>query len=283
MTGFSFRYLRTLKSITAFILMLTLVSCQESKTDSIAGMGTLRLMATDAPLDFETVSSAKVTVEEVQLKNSSTGEKITVMNKTVTLDLLTLRNGLVELLADIEIPAGKYSEILLIIPSAAIEMKDGRAFPFKIPSAPTSGLKVKMTPDIEITTGMSTDVLLDFDLSRSFVPTMNGQEVTSFNFKPVIRATVLALAGTVSGQVLDVTDETPIAGATVTVKKGTEVITTAVTDAEGFFKILGLPAGTYNITSEAVNFGSLTIESVPVTAGNEVTTHFILTPVTPVL
>jgi hypothetical protein len=274
---------RLLSIIAGFILMLSLVSCQESKTESMSGSGILRLMATDAPLNFENVSKALITIDEIKVKSSTSGEKTTVMSKTVTLDLLTLRNGLVETLSDIEIPAGKYSEILLIISSASIEMKDGKSFPFKIPSAESSGLKVKVTPDIEITTGMSTDVLLDFDLSRSFVPTMNGQEVSSFNFKPVIRAQLLALGGTVSGQVLNVTDESPIAGATVTVKKGTVVITTAVADSEGFFKILGLPADSYNITAEAVDYGSLTIESVPVTAGNEVTTHFILTPVTPVL
>lgn len=272
-----------LKCMSAFILLLSLVSCQESKTESMQGMGTLRLMATDAPLDFDSVSSAKITVEEIQVKSSSSGEKITVMDKETTLDLMTLRNGLVESLSEVEIPAGKYNEILIIISGSRIEMKDGRTFPFKIPSGSTSGLKVKVSPDLEITTGLSTDVLLDFDLSRSFVPTMNGKEVSSFNFKPVVRAQVLAFAGIVSGQVLNVTDETPIAGATVTVKKGTEIVTTAVTDSEGFFKILGLPVDTYNITAEAVQYGSLTIEAVPVTAGNEVTTHFILTPVTPVL
>lgn len=267
-----------IKTVAAFILMLSLAACNESSTSAVNGNGRLRLFATDAPLNFENVLSAKVTVDEIQMRESA-GEKITVMSKTAVLDLLTLRNGLVETLADIEIPAGKYDQILLIISSAQVEMKDGTVFPLKIPSGSQSGLKIFVKPDVVITTGMSTDVLLDFDLSRSFIPVMNGKDVSGFNFKPVVRAITLAIAGSVSGQVLDVTDDAPIGGATISVKKGTEVITTAVADSEGYFKILGLPADTYNITAEADQYGSLTIDSVPVTAGNEVTTHFILTPV----
>lgn len=269
-----------LRSVFAFILMLSLFSCQDSGSSSQNGTGTLRLFATDAPLNVENLSSAKITIEEIKLRNSA-GEKVTVMSKVVTLDLLTLRNGLVETLADLEIPQGKYDEILLLISSATVEMKDGKTYPLKVPSGSQSGLKVFVKPDITISTGLSTDVLLDFDLSRSFVPTMNGNAVSGFNFKPVIRAEVLAFAGTVSGQVLDVTDESPIAGAAITVRKGTEIVTTAVSDSEGYFKVLGLPADTYNISAEAPNFGILTIDSVPVTTGNEVTTHFILTPVQP--
>lgn len=269
-----------MQSVLAFILMLTLVSCNtETKTESANGSGTLRLMATDAPVDYENVSSAKIVIEEIKLRHSGSGEKISVMSRTTTLDLLALRNGIVETLSEINIPAGKYDQVLLVLAGASVEMKDGRVFPLKVPSAMTSGLKVLVNPDITISTGLSTDVLLDFDLSQSFVATKNGQEVTGFTFKPVIRASLLAFSGTVSGQVLNVTDEAPVAGSLVTVQRGHVVVTTAITDSEGFFKVLGLPVGNYNITAEAMNFGSLTIDSVPVTAGNEVTTHFILTPV----
>jgi Domain of unknown function (DUF4382)/Carboxypeptidase regulatory-like domain len=266
------------QGVVAFMLLLSLVSCQSDKmTESVTGTGTLRLYATDAPFNFDTVSSARVSIDEIRLRTSG-GEKVSVMDKSTTLDLMTLRNGLVETLSEIEIPSGKYDEIFLVISSALVEMKDGRIFPLKVPSGPSSGLKVFVKPDISITTGMSTDVLLDFDLSQSFVPMMNGKDVGAFIFRPVIKATALAWAGTISGQVLDVTDDKPIPGATVTVKKGAEIMTTAITDSEGFFKILGVPAETYHVVAEAVDFGSLTIESVPVTVGNEVTTHFILTP-----
>lgn len=266
-----------LQGFLAFILMLSLVSCHE--TEDGQTKGTLRLFATDAPFNFEGISSAKITIGEIKLRESG-GKKVTVLSKDVTLDLLTLRNGLVETLSEVELPSGKYDEILLIVTSAEVEMKNGRVFPLKIPSGSESGLKIFVKPAIPVTTGVNTDVLLDFDLSRSFVPVMNGKELKSFNFRPVVRATILDITGTVSGQVLDVTDETPVGGATIVVKKGNDEIITAVSDADGYFKILGLPAGVYHIVAEADQFGSLTIDSVPVTTGKEVTTHFILTPVT---
>lgn len=265
--------------VLACILMLSFASCNEKKTESVTGTGTLRLYATDAPFNFDTVSEATITVEKINLRQAS-GNKITVMEKTIELNLLELRNGLVETLSEIEIPAGEYDEILLVIAGAKVVLKDGREFPLKVPSGSESGLKVFVKPNIVITTDLSTDVLLDFDLSQSFIPTGTSSSITGFNFKPVIRAVTLASAGTVSGQVLNVTDENAIAGATVTVTKGDVIVATTITDETGFFKILGLPEDTYNIKAEAENFGSLTIESVNITKGNEVTTHFILNPVT---
>ncbi len=88
----------------------------------------------------------------------------------------------------------------------------------------------------------------------------------------------LAKAGIISGQVLSLIDDKPIVGAVVTVLKNGHAKASAVTDSEGYFSIPGLPASYYNVIAENKKFGSLTIESVPVSKGNEVTTHFILTP-----
>lgn len=268
-----------LNGLLAFILCLSFVSCNEKKTDAVTGSGTLRIVATDAPFDFDVVASAKLTVTEILVRPEN-GEKITVMDTPVTMDLLQLRNGLVETLADVEVPAGKYNEILLKISSASVELKDGRHFNLTVPSGASSGLKIFVSPSVTVTTGVSSDLLLDFDLSRSFVATGTSSHITGFNFRPVLRAVAMAATGTISGQVLNVTDDQAVPGATVTVKENDSVITTAVADSEGYFKIIGLPSGNYNVTAEAQSFGSLTIDSVPVTDGNEVTTHFILTPVT---
>ncbi len=88
----------------------------------------------------------------------------------------------------------------------------------------------------------------------------------------------IARAGVIKGQVMSVIDDRPIAGAIVTVLKNGRTKATAVTDSGGFFTIPGLPASSYNVIAENKKYGSLTIESVPVSKGNEVITHFILTP-----
>jgi hypothetical protein len=270
--------IKVLKFALAALLALSFVSCNDEKsTAALERKGTLQLFATDASADLANIAAARVTVDEISLRGAS-GAFVTVMTRQVTLDLLTLRNGLVETLSETDIPAGSYDQIRLKISSAAFELKDGSTKPLKVPSGASADLKLSVSPAVVITTGLSTDVLLDFDLSRSFVATANG-----YNFKPVIRAQQLAFAGTLSGEVLDVIDEGPVENAVVTVKSQTGTVTTALTDADGFFKILGLPAGTYNVVAEAPGFGNLTIEAVPITAGNEVTTHFILTPTTAVL
>lgn len=259
------------------ILSLSLYSCNEKSTQSVEGTGLLRIMATDAPFNFDLVESAEITVGEILIRKSS-GSKISVSDKEVTLDLLKLRNGLVETLADIEIPAGQYDEILLIIRNASVDMKDGRHFNLTVPSGAQSGLKIFVKPEIVIKTNMSTDVLLDFDLSQSFVPQGTADNITGFNFKPVIRAANLSTAGSISGQVVSVVNDENISAATVTVKSGTEIIATAVTDDNGYFKVIGLPEGNYDVSAEKAQFSMMKIDALSVSAGNEVTTHFVLTP-----
>lgn len=84
--------------------------------------------------------------------------------------------------------------------------------------------------------------------------------------------------GIISGQVLNLTDDSAIAGAIVTIKKGNQVISTAITDSNGFFKVIGLPSQVYDVVAEAPAFTTFSISSVPVRNGGEVVTHFILTP-----
>ncbi len=88
----------------------------------------------------------------------------------------------------------------------------------------------------------------------------------------------IAKAGVITGQVMNLIGDEPIAGAIVRVLKNGKMKASAITDSDGYFTIPGLPASSYNVVAENKKFGSLTIESVPVSKGNEVTTHFILTP-----
>lgn len=86
--------------------------------------------------------------------------------------------------------------------------------------------------------------------------------------------------GILSGQVLNLSDDSAIKGALVTIRKGSRIITTAMTDSEGFFKVIGLPKSNYHVTAEKPDFSSLSFSSVVINPGKEVVTHFILTPVT---
>lgn len=259
----------------AFTTFFSLVSCRPESEKITKGMGGLRLLATDAPFSFENVESATVTINKISIRKDG-GEKIMVLEKELTLDLLKLRNGITEALADIQIPTGVYDQISLVVTEASVSLTNGDHFPLKVPSGEQSGLKIFISPSLTINEGVRSEVLLDFDLSRSFVPKGTHSEITGFNFKPVIRAVSVIATGIISGEVLDY--GTGISGATVTVTKGEEIIGTAVTETDGTFKVLGVPAGVYDVTAERENYQALKINAVPVSAGSEVTTHFILSP-----
>ena len=266
-----------LKSLFAFSLMLSLVSCNKSEAPAeTKGMGAMKVLATDAPFSFEEVDSAVISVNKIYVHSSKGGSTL-VSEKVASLDLLKLRNGLTETLSDIQLPVGSYERISLIVTEAFVTLKNGDHFPLKIPSGAQSGLKINISPAITVSEGLSTELLLDFDLNRSFVPQSSGSKITGFIFKPVVRAVAMAESGTLSGEVVNY--DTGIPDALITVKKGEEIIATTYTDPDGTFKILGILPGTYDVSAEKDGFQTLKINAVPVTKENEVTTHFLLSPI----
>src|ERR1051326_8989559 len=86
----------------------------------------------------------------------------------------------------------------------------------------------------------------------------NGQETTG-----VIEGTVVDAQGA------------RIAGATVLVE-GNAFSRTVTTDAEGFYRILQVPAGKYSITTSAPNFGTERSEDIRVTHGHATTADITL-------
>src|SRR5215470_1002463 len=86
----------------------------------------------------------------------------------------------------------------------------------------------------------------------------NGQETTG-----VIEGTVVDAQGA------------RVAGATVLVE-GNAFSRTITTDAEGFYRIIQVPAGTYSITTSATNFSTERSENVKVTLGRATTADITL-------
>jgi hypothetical protein len=285
--------MKSIKHLLLVSFLTMLVSCLSDggikTTRDLEPSGSdLRILATDAPFNFGSVTSAKVTLSRIDMIEERSGAVTAVMNEEVTLDLINLKNGLVQSLAEVHLPRGSYGELRLIVTSASVTLSDGRFFNLVVPSGAQSGLKVFVTPAIQVTGRTSTDLLLDFDLSRSFVPrgSDNGsdQGIQGFHFKPVLRASNLTTSGTITGKVmsdsetpLDISDDTSLEGAVVKVMKDGVVIATAVTEASGVFKILGLPEGSYAVVTEMEGHEVQDAVSVGVNAGNETEENFLLT------
>ena len=139
---------------------------------------------------------------------------------------------------------------------------------------------------------------------------MNGH-INGFNFKPVVRGVYLGAAGSVDGTVTDTTGM-PLEHAMVKVvsdkssdyyddedqygdddengedeadeksafcnDKNNHMVAT-FTDADGNYKLIGLPEGTYTLACSLEGYENDTITDVTVAAGEATTIDFSLVPV----
>jgi hypothetical protein len=209
---------------------------------------------------------------------------ITILTHSRSFNLLDLQNGRTDLLADAEIPAGEYDEMRLVVSGGQITVKnspdadcaDGMnttTCNLKVPSGEQSGIKLNF--EFEVMDGQQTTLLLDVDLSRAFqlVPSGNDNTVDpencGFHFHPAFAMHLINVldAGTISGNVTNAADQTPISGATVMAFEGTEQVTSAMTETDGSYMLSGLHTGTYRVQFEASGFQPANVENVSVTAG----------------
>jgi uncharacterized surface anchored protein len=271
--------LMKITTLTAFIMLVGFFwSCNNLSEKELGiekqGKGTVVFKITDAPFPVDLVEEANITIDWVKILKypaeegeeevAEESEVITMeLDEPATFNLLELRNGLSATLAEIEVPAGSYAEIRLHVTDAGILLKDGTDYDLKVPSGNASGLKIKFDTALEVLEGEEAEVLVDFDLSRSFVMQGNPKNIKGFIFKPVVRAVanVVTTTGVVSGIVTD-QDETPIAGASLKLMQDEVEVASALTSEEdGFYSIIGVLPGTYMMALEYEGY----TKEVPVT------------------
>jgi hypothetical protein len=251
-----------------------------NKKNEGEGTGKVSVSITDAPFKIDLIESAEITVSKVLIRIKSASDTvpyIVLTDKETTIDLIKLRNGVLEELVTLDIPSGTYNRINLIVSEASLKLKTGEVFDLKIPSGSSSGIKINITPPIVIESQMSGDVILDADLSKSFVLKGNPakpDKIVGFKFKPVIRAVNVTRTGTVSGKVTDISLSV-LENAAVFIKKDT-VIATTFTDAGGQYQIPGVQPGTYTVYALKEKYDSLVFTGVKVVEGNVTVRNFAL-------
>ena len=244
--------------------------------------GRLVIKVTDAPFPIDLIESASVTITKVEIREASDelneeNPFIVLSEDTQTFDLIDLRNGVVDELLDIEIPQGKYDLIRLYVDQADLKIKDGGNFNVIVPSGQQTGIKVFINPGLVVEGGLTSELLLDFDLSKSFVLRGNlnhGSGINGFIFKPVIRVVNNSTAGRLEGMVTD-TAKVKIKEASVWVKQDT-IVATTIADTLGHYAIIGIPAGTYSVFAAKENYDTVKVEGVKIVEGNRTILNLVL-------
>jgi hypothetical protein len=194
---------------------------------------------TDAPSPYDAVL---VDVQDVQVNASADGSASTGWQSLHLLrpgvyNLLNFRNGLDTVIASQDLPAGKISQIRLVLGSNNSVVIGGTSYPLQTPSAQQSGLKLNV--DAQLVAGVEYRLWLDFDANRSVVVTGNNKYI----LKPVIRTFTQANGGSIKGMVFPAASVKGIFAI-----QGTDTVASALPDVTtGAFLMAGLNPGAYNV------------------------------------
>ena len=250
-------------SLAILALIFTINACKKSDTVNNNQPSSMNIYLTDAPADYKAVW---IDIEQVMVKGNSDssgndGWVSVPLLRAGKYNLLDLRNGKDTLLGGVDLPAGKVSQIRLILgESNQLVLNDGTTVDLKTPSGQESGIKLDVDADLKA--GIPYELVLDFDAARSIVKAGNSGQ---YILKPVIRTFAKAAGGGIQGVVLP-----DSANAHVMAISGVDTLG-AIPDALGNYKFWGVPEGSYNLIFSAdstTGYKSDTINNIAVTVGN---------------
>lgn len=274
-------------------------ACDTGTSDTTS----LTVMLKDAPGDFHT---AMVTISEVALVGA---DDVVVLNGTPqTVDLLTLANAATELVTDVSVPSGTYSQLRFKISGAYIEVEneDGStsfyatpgydqvpagvtlAGDLQLPSFAQSGLKVTMADGALELSGDQKILLVDFDVAQSFGHAAGGSG--QWVMHPVITGGELGFTGGIRVTVRNAEGVTfDLGAATASLTDASDVavgVAQALTDdnADGIFEAhFGfLEPGSYKVVvtppvGVTIVTDPVSPYAVTVTSGNTTEANFTVT------
>jgi hypothetical protein len=231
-----------------------------------SGNGTLRLAMTDAPSCG--YSAVNVTVEKVRVHQSSSasdndaGWSEVVLNPARRVDLLTLTNGVLMELGQVPLPAGKYTQLRLVLASNSgaqplansVVPTGGSEVALKTPSGQQSGVKTNV--NIDVGANQMADFVLDFDACKSVVAAgASGQ----YLLKPVVSVIPRFVSG-VQGYVEAGT------GTSVSLQFNGELVRATTPDSAGKFLLQPVAPGSYTLVVVGAGRTTTVVTGVPVAA-----------------
>ncbi|HTJ11804.1 MAG TPA: DUF4382 domain-containing protein [Dinghuibacter sp.] len=224
--------------------LFSFVSCTKSSSNGNGGAGHLEVRLTDAPSVFDAVY---IDVDRVEVNvsadtGSTSGWQTVPLLRPGLYNLLDFRNGIDTVLAAADLPAGRLSQMRLVLGDSNFVVVDGQPYPLKTPSAQQSGLKFNI--DATLTSGIVYRLWIDFDAGHSIVTTGKS----TYILKPVIRTYAAATGGSIKGYVLPAP-----AKPTVWAIQGTDTLMALPDTATGYYFFGGVAAGPWSLRFQAAD------------------------------
>jgi len=242
---------RFLLPLLALCLGLAAAACDTTTTsDSDDATGRLTVLLTDNPANLD---SAIVTIRRIDLvpedaedgdgDEDDESEILRFPVEERPIDLLQLQDGVTTTLADVDVPAGEYEQIRLVLGDENYVVAGGERQDLQVPSGQQSGIKILLPDEVEVENdGDQIELTLDFDVHDSFVLRGNGR----YLFKPTVRVQEIQING-------DAMDMVSVEGAVTSVdaENGQLVVedvvfeTTARTEFDDLGSLADLDAGDF--------------------------------------
>jgi Domain of unknown function (DUF4382) len=241
--------------IFALIISGFLLNNCENTADSGEKTAELAIYLTDASACYDSVV---IVFSEISAHIDS--QWVHVKQDQQRVNLMDWSNGETFLLGSADVPAGKYTQVRIMIDSAFVGV-NGQVYTMKVPSGAQTGLK--LGPQFTIADGMTYQLVLDFDANRSVVRQGPKRNPHSYSLKPHVRMIAHAVTGSISGHVTN-PEHAPLAHAII----GSDTITSSIVDTtSGFFKLAFLQDSIYSVVVEDTLDQKYTVDNVEVNAG----------------
>ncbi len=268
--------------LAGLILVITgvfTISCEDSTATMGDNYGKLSIKITDAPMPYDQFMEVNVTIDRVEMRkrNHKGSDNVVVLSDVpFTTNMLDLVNGITKTLADSNIPTGDYDMIKLYMSSTNMTLKNGTSFNNDMGyddhdnnwgsgmmqggmmmNEDSRSIDIPMDPYFTLENGMMETFLLDLDINQSFefhdvnytnMGDHRMMDMSGYSFVPVMRFVQMSEAGTIQGTVQF--DNTTLADATVYLMQNGSIYTTTHTDANGNYKFIGIPEGSYEVNVE---------------------------------
>lgn len=211
--------------------MTFLASCGE-ETVPLNGDYSYKIRMTDAPGPYNAVN---VDIRGISIVDGK-GQTVNLSTNAGVHNLLELTNGADMLLGSTFLNDPEITQIKLNLGSNNSIVVNHQAYPLSLSNEDKEGLTIYVKQRLE--QDANNEILIDFDANSSVIAT--GEN--TYKLRPIIRTVDTGITGSISGTIDN------ISMAVISAVSSSGVSYTTGVDANGNFKVLGLPTGSYTVT-----------------------------------